>query len=281
MKQARMQTPKKEPNNRGSSSKKKRDKFNSKDVLKLLLLLVGLAIWSGCAFVVSGVIISIIMLVIFGAGFYDNNILSAIYSIIYYALAAILAILLPMLIEQKWRAKHNQKIKKEKGEMRTELGLRGLPTWTDIGLAPVGLAVSFLITAGLTALFSFFPWFNAEEAQSLIFGFSTNTLEQILTFISLVIVAPVVEELVFRGWLYGKLREKSSEKFSEVWSIVISALLTSLVFGIMHGQWNVGITVFAMSIIMCGLREITGTIYAGILVHFLKNALAFLLIYIL
>ena len=276
-----MQTPKKEANNRGGNLKKKRIKANSKDVFKLLLLLVILTVWSGCAFVVSGVIISIIMLIIFGGEFYNDNILSAIYSIIYYGLAAILAILLPILIEKKWQARHNQRAKIEKSEMRTELGLRGLPTWTDIGLAPVGLAVSFLITAGLTALFSFFPWFNAEESQSLIFGFSTNTLEQILTFISLVIVAPVVEELVFRGWLYGKLREKSSEKFSEVWSIIISSFLTSLVFGIMHGQWNVGITVFAMSIIMCGLREITGTIYAGILVHFLKNALAFLLIYIL
>ena len=48
----------------------------------------------------------------------------------------------------------------------------------------------------------------------------------------------------------------------------------------MHGQWNVGVNVFAMSIVLCTLREITGTIYAGILLHMLKNTIAFVLVYI-
>jgi hypothetical protein len=29
-----------------------------------------------------------------------------------------------------------------------------------------------------------------------------------------------------------------------------------------------------MSIVLCGLREVTGTIYAGILMHMIKNAIA-------
>ena len=48
----------------------------------------------------------------------------------------------------------------------------------------------------------------------------------------------------------------------------------------MHGQWNVGINVFAMSIVLCVMREITGSIYSGILLHMLKNMLAFYLLYI-
>ena len=70
-------------------------------------------------------------------------------------------------------------------------------------------------------------------------------------------------------------------KVSDLWAMIISIFLVSLTFGIVHLQWNVGVNVFAMSIVLCGLREITGTIYAGILLHMLKNGVAFYLLYVL
>ena len=63
-------------------------------------------------------------------------------------------------------------------------------------------------------------------------------------------------------------------------AILIANLLVSVLFGLVHMQWNVGINVFAMSVVMCALREITGTIYAGILLHMLKNGVAFYLLYV-
>ena len=48
----------------------------------------------------------------------------------------------------------------------------------------------------------------------------------------------------------------------------------------MHFQWNVGVNVFALSVVLCALREITGTIYAGILTHMIKNGVAFYLLYL-
>ena len=38
---------------------------------------------------------------------------------------------------------------------------------------------------------------------------------------------------------------------------------------------------FALSIVLCGLREITGTIHAGILLHMLKNGIAFYLLFVM
>ena len=89
-----------------------------------------------------------------------------------------------------------------------------------------------------------------------------------------------MEEVIFRGWLYGKLRQKLSGKTSEITGIIISILLVSLLFGIVHMQWNVGVNVFALSVVLCVLREITGTIYSGILVHMLKNGIAFYFLYV-
>ena len=86
------------------------------------------------------------------------------------------------------------------------------------------------------------------------------------------VIAPIMEEIIFRGFLYGKLRVRIPK-----W---VAIFVTSLVFGLVHLQWNVGISVFAMSIVTCTLREITGTIYAGMLVHIINNAVAFYLVYV-
>lgn len=59
-----------------------------------------------------------------------------------------------------------------------------------------------------------------------------------------------------------------------------SSLVVSMVFGILHGQWNVGVNVFALSLVMCLLREYTGSVWAGIVLHMTKNALAFYMLFV-
>jgi membrane protease YdiL (CAAX protease family) len=61
----------------------------------------------------------------------------------------------------------------------------------------------------------------------------------------------------------------------------LTTLVVSVLFGIAHGQWNVGIDVFALSVSMCVLRELTGSIWAGALVHIIKNLIAFIGVFVL
>jgi membrane protease YdiL (CAAX protease family) len=124
-------------------------------------------------------------------------------------------------------------------------------------------------------VFSIFPWFDISEAQEIGFALTVSGADRVVAFLTLVVVAPIAEEIIFRGWLYGRLRDNTFKKLSTAWRIGWSVFLTSLLFGILHQQWNVGVNVFAMSVVLCGLREFTGTIYAGILLHMLKNGLAF------
>lgn len=197
---------------------------------------------------------------------------NAIYQALIYVLTLTLLLTAPRLLSRLKIAKKAQKMRNTAISSREELGLRDLPTWTDIGLAPVGLIVYFLAAAGLTAIFKLFPWFDALEAQDVGFSNLYFAADRIIAFIALVVIAPVAEETIFRGFLYGKLRNRLS--------IIPAMLIVSLLFAILHGQWNVGVNVFALSLVLCGLREITGTIYSGIIVHMLKNALAFYLLYI-
>jgi membrane protease YdiL (CAAX protease family) len=228
----------------------------------------------------------------------------AIFSFISYILAIVVIFKAPELFYKLWHKKHSAKNLNSKGSQKfavtkSDLGLNELPTWTDIGLAPVGFIVYNLLAGLFASLFSFFPWFNISETQDVGFNSVYLVSDRIFAFITLVIIAPIAEELIFRGYLYRKIKdiffkkntqnlpESATQKkhrkkhdYRELTAIVIATLITSLAFGIMHGQWNVGVNVFAMSIILCIMREITGSIYSGILLHMLKNAIAFYLLYV-
>lgn len=182
------------------------------------------------------------------------------YEAVVYALSLAIAILLP------------RKVLKYKCS-RNELGLSGLPTWVDLLLGPVGLFVA-LIGAGVVVFIAqkILPGIDWEQEQDVGFNLLYGVSDYLIAFFALVVAAPFCEEVIFRGWLYGKLRGRMSA--------LPAILITSVTFGIVHLQWNVGVTVFVMSVVMCLMRELTGTIYAGMVVHILKNALAFYMLYV-
>ena len=240
-------------------------KFQKKHPLpkkaKKPFLILTLLTWAAITSIASQYLIGYAMLFCFGKDFLLSTVGNVVYQVVSYALTLALTIFVPLAFTKKART------------TREELGLSGLPTWTDIGLSPLAFVVSTLLAMALGALFSLFPWFNASEAQDLGYTIAAAGGDRILMFFAIVIIAPIVEEIVFRGWLYGKLRAH--------FAMPISILLTSLIFGIVHLQWNVGVNVFAVSVVLCVLRELTGTIYAGILTHIIKNGVAFYLVYIM
>lgn len=256
---------------------------------RLVFKILGLLIWTASAVIVAQLVVGYLMLWFLGRETFAQPVPTAIYSALSYVLALVWLIFATPKIVAKLKRVHEHKNKEKstgaKSSIRSVdrevLGLRGLPTWTDTGLAPVGFIVSTLLSAGLVAIFNNFPWFDAGQAQEVGFSVYSVGFDRIVAFAILVVAAPIAEELIFRGWLYGKLRLMLSEKISDVASMAISIFLVSLLFGIVHLQWNVGVTVFAMSVVLCGLREITGTVYAGILMHMINNGVAFFLLYVL
>ncbi|MCR5832553.1 MAG: CPBP family intramembrane metalloprotease [Candidatus Saccharibacteria bacterium] len=229
--------------------------------LRTPLAILSLLLWVAIASIGAQYLVGYLLLWTIGVDRLGINTFNVLYQVISYAVTLFLVIYVPYKISKKGKT------------TREEIGLKGWPTWTDIWLSPLGFIAATLIAMALAALFSLFPWFNADEAQNI--GYTTLLYgsDRIFSFIATAIIAPIVEEIVFRGWLYGKIRSRLN--------MFASIFIVSLLFGLVHMQWNVGVNVFATSIVLCALREMTGTIYSGILVHIIKNGIAFCLVYIM
>jgi membrane protease YdiL (CAAX protease family) len=162
---------------------------------------------------------------------------------------------------------------KKRRTSRAELGYARLPSWTDILITPAGLVVYLILSSLLMLVVSrFFVKININQPQDVGFSHISQQFEYILAFITLVVIAPVAEETLFRGFLFSKLK-----KFMPFWAAI---LITSAIFGAIHGQWDLAIDTFALSVVLCLLREITGSLWASILLHMTKNGIAFYFLFI-
>lgn len=161
------------------------------------------------------------------------------------------------------------------GEIRKKLGI-----WKQFRLPMIPWAVfiwglyfiSTIIVTGILYTVHI-PGLNLDQKQEIGFDHISGGFEYAIAFLLLVVIAPVFEELLFRGYLFGRIRERKGFWFS--------AILTSLTFAALHGQLNVGIDVFILSLFLCYLREKFQAIWPGVLVHALKNGLAYALLFIL
>lgn len=163
---------------------------------------------------------------------------------------------------------------------RKNLGLQNPITLTDYAYGLIGLIVAMFIGGILLQFLAVvFPDFQIEQRQELGFSGLARPIDVALAFLTLTIAPSLAEEFIFRGVIYGNLREVSlSKKRKNNW--ILAMIITSVLFGLAHRQWNVAVVTFSMSVVMCFIREkLTDSIWAGVVLHFLKNSLAFFLLY--
>lgn len=148
--------------------------------------------------------------------------------------------------------------------------------------ALAGFGIYFVAYILLVAVASSaIPDLNVNQQQDIGFNQVTGAGQLIVTFVSLVILPPIVEETLFRGFLFTAFRKRMN--------LVAATLLVSLLFASPHlleAQsggllWIAALDTLTLSVVLCVLREKTGSLWSGVLVHALKNGVAFLSLYIL
>ena len=158
--------------------------------------------------------------------------------------------------------------------------LRGQNPSDVFGLGLRGLAKHML--PGLAAFFVFMPFFAAvaylsrwilvqlqgdnvnlvqDVVSKLIKTSSPSVMMQIA--VAAVIIAPLAEELFFRGFLYGVLRRHVRP--------VIAIPAVGLLFGATHAPLAAAIPIGLLGCFLCYVYEKTGRLTVPIAIHFLFN----------
>jgi membrane protease YdiL (CAAX protease family) len=157
-------------------------------------------------------------------------------------------------------------------EMREHLGLRrGRGVLREVGVGLYGYLAGLPLLVGGGLVTWALMKYTGTTATHPIANEPVDTAWQVAQLFLLASVgAPLVEETMFRGALFGHLRARVG------WWV--SAPVVSLVFAAIHPQGWVAIPVLgSIALILAALREYRGSLIAPMTAHALNNALAVLM----
>ena len=148
-----------------------------------------------------------------------------------------------------------------------QLGLVGpRSAWQAVVLVPVAIVLVSLLA---------YAWFAAlgRSGQEKEFvkeiGGNAGTLSVLAVCALVCVVAPICEELLFRGFIFRSLANWRGP--------LPAALLTGALFGVVHGLSAPAVDLVPLAllgIVLCALYQLTGSLYPCIALHLLNNALA-------
>lgn len=142
----------------------------------------------------------------------------------------------------------------------------GLPLLYGIGFVVPALGLH-LVSQQLIIALGGEP--TSQEAVEMVARASAPP-ELALQALSVVVFAPVCEELLFRGVLYPSLRDLGHRRMA------IAA--SSLLFAAIHGSLALMLPLTVLAVVLIWLYEKTGSIVAPILMHAAFNAINFAMI---
>jgi len=150
-------------------------------------------------------------------------------------------------------------------------------------LLALGVIVTFLLlllqkelTGGGPDVDGFAP--NHGPAHPVVIDIAFGTWrDRVLIFLLACVVAPLVEETMFRGVLYRHMRELSAG-LGTIFSVLLSATLVSFLFAAVHPQGVVAIpALMALAFGFTLAREWRGTLVPAMVAHGVNNGLVMLL----
>jgi membrane protease YdiL (CAAX protease family) len=147
------------------------------------------------------------------------------------------------------------------------VGWRGFNPWRAIGTFAAILVIFLVGVSLLLALVSFLiPSFNANQTQTNDFTGTVAQQHRLISIFALVIIPPIIEETVFRGFIFPA--------FAKKWGTWAGAIASSVLFGFAHLQANVSVYTFFLGLLLCFMYVRLKSVYPGMALHMLNNYLA-------
>jgi uncharacterized protein len=150
------------------------------------------------------------------------------------------------------------------GDVLRRLGLRSFRP-SAIGWMFLAMFAYYLV-AGLFATYVLEP--EQEDIGETLGVGDETLLVSILAVVLIAGLAPIAEEIFFRGFLFGGLRKRFP-----LWP---AAILAGVIFGAIHAPTGVTavIPLAALGVAFCWLYEKTGSLWPSVIGHAINNGLA-------
>lgn len=149
-------------------------------------------------------------------------------------------------------------------------GLRLKKSYLLLIIAPTGVILTYIFMICLSR-FGYMEWLtqvfsqNFEDQDALrIYKEADTVVIRVLLAISVVVIAPIVEEVIFRGYIYTVTKRYTGPIFS--------ALLSALIFAVVHNFVPGLVPLAFLAILLTIAYEWTGSLWAPISIHALFNA---------
>jgi membrane protease YdiL (CAAX protease family) len=144
------------------------------------------------------------------------------------------------------------------GERLAAWGFRR-PTAAYFWVVPLALIVVYVVAYVHDILVN-------PEPQALLSQFPHTAAGAALLTLLAVVLAPLFEELFFRGFLFRGLARS--------WGWPIGAVVSGAVFGAVHQQLTVFVPLFALGVALAWVYQRTGSLWTAITLHAVFNGLS-------
>lgn len=153
-------------------------------------------------------------------------------------------------------------------------GLRGEGLLRALGAAllfilPTILVINAAAWGVSQWLDAFWPGMKVQDSV-LAFKESKDPAARGALVLAAVVIAPLVEELTFRGFVYGVIKRYTDGFFA--------ALCSSLLFAVVHCHIGSLFPLALLALILCAAYELTGSLLTPMLMHALFNLTSLLLL---
>jgi len=154
---------------------------------------------------------------------------------------------------------------RRRGAHWSDLGLRGFAALPGC-LGSVGLFCLLFWTELLWGLaLQALGWPGQPDLAPL---FGQGSIGLVLVAVTVGLIAPLAEEIFFRGFVFPVLRER--------WGLGLGIVLNAALFALLHGTPTVFPPLFAMGVGFCLLYHYTGSLWPGVLLHASINGFSLL-----
>ena len=150
-------------------------------------------------------------------------------------------------------------MKARKKRPLADIGLTRINPWLALELFGLGAALNVFVTFAMAIIPFPVEWVNSYIESSSVLADANVVVSIIVTVIS----APIVEEVTFRGFMYGQLKGGMP--------MFAAMLISSWVFGMVHGDLIWFMYAFLLGIVLTYIAEQCGALTASIIVHMAFN----------